>query len=55
LFPALGRWLDRQNNVVLLIGELEDQLHARQLVGNAEINGGGLADKIHGFRRIPHP
>jgi len=55
LFLALRHRLDRENNVVVLIGELEHQLHAGQLVRDAKIDRGGGADKVHGFRGVTHP
>jgi hypothetical protein len=46
---------DRQDDVVLLFLELEDELHSFEPVPGTEIDGGSRTEKIHSFRTIARP
>src|SRR3974390_3032872 len=46
---------DRKDYIVALHVELKNQLHLRELIGDAEIDRCGGAEEIHGFAASSHP
>jgi len=51
----IARRQHRKNNVVLLFGELENELNSGQLINRAEVDRRCGADKIHRFQADASP
>ena len=51
----MSRRLNGENDLVLVVVEFQDYLDVGQLIGNAEVDGSGGAEKIHRFSATGNP